>query len=368
MKIRHSLFFRFFLTLVALGTVPMAIASFFLVATYQSRVADSLSTGIARELLVNVGIQFVLIFIFVLIIATFAAYVVSRNIAQPLRILSEAARQIASGNLSLRIRVTRKDEIGALGNFFNEMVRHIKEAQERQEEASRVKSEFITVAAHQLRTPLSIMKWSHHTILDGDVGTVPQKQRELIEKAEIANEAMISLVHNLLDASRLEEGKFVYKFDRIDLIPFLFSIVEQKKLFAENKKVKVLCGQGITGELFIQADGERLAMAVGNIIDNGIRYTPSGGSVVIDLKQEENHVTLRVTDSGVGISPQDQEKLFTKFYRSPSVMHLETGGSGLGLYIARSVIASHGGDIWFESEYGAGTTFFIRLPKEGVAT
>lgn len=363
-KIRHSLFFRFFWTLVALSVMPMAISAFFFVATYHARIADRVSSAVARELLQNVAIQFFLIFFFVLIIATFAAYLISRNIARPLRTLTEAARRIGGGNLDLKINVTREDEIGTLGSFFNEMVGSIKEVRERQSEISQLKSEFISVAAHQLRTPLSIMKWSHHALLDGDAGEISKEQREMIEKAELANESMIKLVHNLLDAAGIEEGKFGYKFETMDIALLLKNLHEQKKLLADNKKVILQLGAGVSGTMMLMGDQERLSMAIGNIIDNAIRYTPAGGTVEVNLKGDSHTITVSIRDTGIGISAADREKLFTKFFRSTSVRHMETLGTGLGLFIAKNIISSHNGTIAVESEKDHGTTFLIRLPRE----
>lgn len=363
-KIRHSLFFRFFWTLVALSVIPMAISAFFFVATYHARIADRVSQAVASELLENAAIQFFLIFLFVLIIATFAAYLISRNISRPLRTLTDAARRIGEGDLNIKINITRKDEIGTLGEFFNEMVGNVKEVQERQAVISQLKSEFISIAAHQLRTPLSVMKWSHHILLDGDVGEISPKQREMIEKADLANESMIKLVHNLLDAAGIEEGKFGFKFEEMEMTSFLKNLYEQKKLLAENKQVVLRLGSGVSGAWNITGDAERLSMAIGNIIDNAIRYTPSGGTVEVDMKAEPSAVIVSVKDTGIGISIEDRERLFTKFFRGSSVRHLETLGTGLGLFIAKNVISSHNGVISVESEKGHGTTFFIRLPRE----
>ena len=342
----------------------MAISSGFLVASYQVRIAAVLGAAEARELLLNIGIQFFLIFIFVLIIATFAAYVISRNISRPLQVLTEAVRLIGEGNLKIKINILRKDEIGVLGEFFNEMVGRIKDAQERQEEISRLKSEFITVAAHQLRTPLSIVKWAYTAVLEGDFGPIAEGQRTILGKAAIANESMIKLVHNLLDAARIEEGRFGFKFERVDFGAFLKKLYEEKKLLAEKKGVVLTIDIHPKDILYLNADPEKLSIAVGNIIDNAVRYTASGGSVGISLDAEEAFAVIKIQDTGIGIAPEDKTRLFTKFYRGSNVMHLETEGTGLGLFITKNIVVSHGGEVWFNSEHTKGTTFFIKLPRE----
>ncbi len=363
-KISNSLFFRFFWTLLALGVVPMAISSVFLFATYQGTISGIVGASIASQLVRNSTIQVFLILIFVFIIATFAAIMISRNISRPLSVLTEAVRRIARGNLNVNIKVSRKDEIGALGEFFNEMVAEIKETHEREVEISRLKSEFISIAAHQLRTPLSVEKWAYRAVLDGDLGPVPKDQKEILEKAYIANESMIRLVHNLLDAARIEEGRFGLKFEHVDLITFLKKLVEEKTIFARKKQIKLTLDKSVAGEIFISADPDRLGIAVGNIIDNAIRYTAAGGIVDFSIEPDDQFVKLLISDTGIGIAKEEQSRMFTKFYRGSNVVHLETEGTGLGLFITKNIVAGHHGEIGFMSEEGKGTTFYLIFPRE----
>ena len=364
LRVHGTLFAKFFWTLTALGTIPMAISTLFLYVTYESRIRHIVDEDVARELQLNSGIQFLLIFLFVLIMATFAAYIISRNISRPLFVLTEVMKRIAGGNLNIQIRVRRQDEIGDLGNFVNEMVRRVKEARERQEEISAVKSEFISVAAHQLRTPLSIEKWAYNLLLDGDVGKVTPKQRELLEKAVMANESMIRLVHNLLDAARIEEGKFGYTFQKMDFVPFLKKLLQDRTVLLREKKINLVVQHPLPRDLFLTADEERLSIAIGNIVDNAIRYTASGGLVEISVDTAPPWVTVAVRDTGIGITKEDKDRLFTKFYRGSNVMHIATEGTGLGLFLAKNIVIAHGGEIWFRSRETEGTTFFIKLPLE----
>jgi len=362
-KIRHSLFFRFFLTLLALGIFPMGIASIFFVATYQSRIRAVLEPSDAAALIETIGIQFGLIFLFVLIIASFAAVMVTRNIARPLSVLTEAVKRIGAGNFKVHISVSRKDEIGVLGNFFNEMAERIQEAKDRQEEISKLKSEFISIAAHQLRTPLSIQKWVYQGISDGDFGKITKAQREAVEKGTIANESMIRLVHNLLDAARIEEGRFGYKFEETDIVAFTKKIVDEKMVLAKAKNITLTLAGAGEGKAILNADPDRLSIAIGNIIENAIRYTASGGTVSVRLEADTISAIIRISDTGIGISKEDQPRMFTRFYRGSNVMHMETEGTGLGLFITKNIITAHGGEISFHSEEGKGTTFLIRLPR-----
>ena len=347
-----------------LGAVPMLVSSLFLFATYQGTITGIIGARIESQLQRNSTIQVLLMLLFVFIISTFAAFVVSRSISRPLGVLTEAVRRIAKGNLNVHIKVARQDEIGALGDFFNEMISEIKETHERQEEISRLKSEFISIAAHQLRTPLSVEKWAYRAVLDGDLGEVPKTQREILEKAYMANESMIRLVHNLLDAARIEEGRFGFKFERVDFADFLKHLIEEKALFARNKSITLKSDFGAAKDIFINADADRLGIAIGNIVDNAIRYTASGGKVELTLDADEQFAKLAISDTGIGITKEEQSRMFTKFYRGSNVVHLETEGTGLGLFITKNIVVGHHGTIWFNSEAGRGTTFYIKLPRE----
>ncbi len=361
-KMRHSLFFRFFFTLLALGIFPMAVASLLFAMTYQSRIRAVFESDDAIAFIETVSIQFILIFLFVFIIATFAAIMITRHIARPLSVLTEAVRRIGAGNSKVHIGVSRKDEIGVLGNFFNEMAERIQEAKDRQEEISKLKSEFISIAAHQLRTPLSIQKWVYQGIVDGDFGRITKSQREAVEKGSIANESMIRLVHNLLDAARIEEGKFGFKFEEADISVFIKKIIDEKTVLAKAKNITLVFGDAVGGEAILNIDPDRLFIAVGNIIENAIRYTASGGTVSVRLDVNDELVSIKVSDTGIGITKDDQSRMFTRFYRGSNVMHVETEGTGLGLFISKNIITAHGGEISFHSEEGKGTTFIIKLP------
>jgi signal transduction histidine kinase len=361
-EFHNSLFLKFFWTLTALGVLPMAISSVFIFVTYQSRIKDVVGETIAMELQVNTGIQFILIFLFVLIMATFAAFMISRNISRPLQVLKEVMNRIGRGNLNIKIHVMRKDEVGDLGRFVNDMVTKVRESRDRQEEVSKLKSEFISVAAHQLRTPLSVEKWAHNLIMDGDVGKINAKQRDLLVKADMANESMIRLIHNLLDAARIEQGRFGYTFMQMDFTPFIRMLMTEREAHAKKKKVNLYMDKKLPKKLIIMADEDRLSIALGNILDNAIRYTAAKGSVSVAVEASRAWLTIKIKDTGIGIVEQDQKRLFTKFYRGSNVIHMETEGTGIGLFISKNIIIAHGGEIWFQSSEAKGTTFFVKLP------
>lgn len=230
----------------------------------------------------------------------------------------------------------------------------------------RMKTEFVSLAAHQLRTPLSAIKWTLRMILDGDLGKISKEQRDFLEKTYQSNERMISLINDLLNVTRIEEGRYLSKLTPIKIIDIVQPIVKTYKDEMKKKKIKFDFIVPKEKSPEIEADSEKIGLAVENLIDNALRYTTTGGRVTIMLKYGKKEVEILVQDSGVGIPKDQQERIFSKFFRASNVVRMETEGSGLGLFIMKNIIEAHAGKVWFETEEGKGSTFHIIFPiKEG---
>ncbi|MFH1979357.1 MAG: GAF domain-containing sensor histidine kinase [Patescibacteria group bacterium] len=231
------------------------------------------------------------------------------------------------------------------------------------EEADKVKSEFISIAAHQLRTPLSSIKWILKMILDGDLGKLSLEQMEYAKKGYSANERMILLVNDLLDAGRMEEGRFGFKLVSGDINKVVKEVASR---FTDQAKIRQINLEVAVGNepIVIGFDSSRIKMAISNLLDNAIRYTPPEGSVMIGVRGKNDSVEIFVKDTGVGI-PEDQKKrVFSKFFRADNVIRMQTDGTGLGLYLCKNIAEKHGGKIWFESKEDRGTTFYISIPRK----
>jgi PAS domain S-box-containing protein len=232
----------------------------------------------------------------------------------------------------------------------------------REKLVERMKTEFVSLVAHQLRTPLSAIKWTVRILLDRELGEITKEQQDFLEKIYQANERMISLINDLLNVARIEEGRYIYK-------PILVSI-ELLVQSVVNSYKEQLEGKGIVFDLKrperplpqVLIDAEKMTLTVQNLLANAILYTPKGGSVTISLKCVNNEVEFSIKDTGVGIPRDQQERIFTKFFRGTNVLRMETEGTGLGLFIAKNVVEAHGGRIWFESKEGQGSTFYFTLP------
>ncbi len=231
----------------------------------------------------------------------------------------------------------------------------------REKRIERMKTEFVSIAAHQLRTPLSAIKWTLKMLLTGDMGKVSKKQKEFMEKTYKSNERMITLINDLLDVSRIEEGKHLYKKIPSDIEKICKNVI---KLYKREIKEKALEFKFITpGKLpKVMVDKEKIEIAIKNIFENAIRYTPPKGKVAISLATGKKQIEVSISDTGVGIPENQQHRLFTKFFRGANIIRMETEGTGLGLFIAKNIIEAHKGRIWFESQEGKGSTFYLTLP------
>jgi PAS domain S-box-containing protein len=232
----------------------------------------------------------------------------------------------------------------------------------REKMIEKMKTEFVSISAHQLRTPLSAIKWTLRMLLDGDLGEISPEQKNFLEKTYNSNERMITLINDLLDVTRIEEGRYLYKPIPADFEPIVQLVINSYKEEFEKKKIEIWFNKPEKKLPQVVIDIEKIRLAVQNLLDNALRYTPPGGKVIVSLKYIKKEIEFSVQDTGVGIPEDQQGRIFGKFFRGANVLRMETEGSGLGLYITKNIIEAHGGKIWFESEEGRGSTFYFTIP------
>lgn len=230
-------------------------------------------------------------------------------------------------------------------------------------EASRLKSEFISIVSHQLRTPITNLRWSVDMLLSGrlDHVTVSEKQMEYFHILEANIARMNELVQDLLMVSRLEQGRLPLKPQEIKLADFMKEIMGKFQPSAQTAQINLQCNID-PEKMHITTDLSQLKIATENLIENGIRYTAAGGSVDINVVQKNGDMTVRVKDSGIGIPQKDQKFLFQKFFRTDKARTHQPQGTGLGLYITKTIVKTLGGAIGFESQENKGSTFWFTLP------
>ena len=226
----------------------------------------------------------------------------------------------------------------------------------------KAKTEFVSLASHQLRTPLSTVNWYSEMLLTGDVGEISAEQKTYLGEIYKGNQRMVDLVNTLLEVSRIELGTFGGESRPTDIVTLIESVIVEQKLQIDEKKLKLKCVFASHIPL-IQVDPKLIRMVVQNLLSNSIKYTPERGKISVSLfLDDKKNVMLKISDTGYGIPKNQQDKIFTKLFRADNVVGKDTEGTGLGLYIAKSIVDQAGGRLWFESEENKGATFHLLLP------
>lgn len=226
------------------------------------------------------------------------------------------------------------------------------------------KSEFVTVASHQLRGPVIDINWALESL--EKASGLSDTDKGIVENALAASRGMVRRIEDLLNIAKMEEGQFGYSFAETDPVDFVGKILTDTLPAARKTGVKVYFDRPAANLPQVMIDPKRLSLALTNILENAIRYNVENGEVVVkvDVMQQKPFIEVTVKDSGIGVPPEAMEKLFNKFYRADNAMKAQTEGSGLGLYITRSIINAHGGEIWIESELNRGTTVHFTIPTD----
>lgn len=232
-------------------------------------------------------------------------------------------------------------------------------------EVDRAKTEFVSLASHQLRTPLSAIRWYSEMLLSKYVGDLNEKQRQYVKEIYTGNLRMVELVNALLNVSRIDLGTFVSEPEPVNLVEICESVLAEltpqiieKKQFVE----RIFANAPQT----YNADPKLIRIVFQNFLSNSVKYTQSEGRIAAEISVRENNLYIRVSDNGYGIPKAQHTKIFEKLFRADNVRQKDTEGTGLGMYIVKAIVESSGGKIWFESEENNGTTFHVLLPLSGM--
>lgn len=235
----------------------------------------------------------------------------------------------------------------------------------KEKEIDKMKTEFVSVASHQLRTPLTGIKWFIEVMRDESIsGKLNDEQTKYLKSIETSTERMITLVNDLLNVSRIDTGnKFNIEKQKTDIIKSIKEAVEENKILAKDSQIELKFQKDFPKKLTLNIDPDKMFEVFKNLINNAIKYSSQKDSVEIGIKERSNKsITFFIKDEGLGIPEEAQKRIFQKFFRAQNVLKNQTDGSGLGLYIAKAIIEGHDGEISFESEVDKGTTFYIKLP------
>jgi signal transduction histidine kinase len=225
----------------------------------------------------------------------------------------------------------------------------------------RSKSELVAVASHQLRTPLTAMRGNVEMLIDESFGELNKEQHELLDDIDVSTIRLITMVNEMLDITKIEKGDLEMSLEKLDVKEIIDSVVGDLAGYAQRHQFEI-DSSGLTPGIAIEGDRMRVRQVFQNLIDNSIKYSRHPGKLQMSSKQENGKVELTFADNGIGIPKIEQPKLFERFYRASNTAKTASSGSGLGLYIVKSIIEQLGGSIKVESEEEVGTTFFVTLP------
>ncbi len=248
--------------------------------------------------------------------------------------------------------------------MINDQLKQLEEANKHLQKLDKAKSEFLSIASHQLRTPLSAIRGYLSLLEDGDYGALTEKQNVVLGKTEDNVKRLVALVNDLLSLARIEAGTGPkgLSLNTIDLCGLIDMVAEELMVNAKNRDIELIWKRPASAVL-AEVDKEKFEQVVMNLIDNAIDYTLEG-SVTVNLSEIGKAIVFSVTDTGIGIEPDVIDNLFTKFYRASDAVKVRPDGTGIGLYVCKTVVESHHGKVWVESQRGKGTTFFVELPKK----
>lgn len=315
--------------------------------------------AIVRHRLLNIKVIATEVFIFLLVMATLLQTFFSQDIFSIIFRLSIFLLVLAFSLLlirSVRREVQQREELQKLSAA-------LKNANDQLVQVDKAKSEFLSVASHQLRTPLTAIKGYTSMFLSGDFGKVTDPQRQNLQIIYDSAHRLAVLVSDLLDLSRIESGRMEFDFKAVNLCKIVESVINEVTPKATERKLYVYFDNVNRTCPNVRADEEKIRQVIINLIDNAIKYTLQGGVIIRLMQTAEGQLQFSVTDTGIGVDPKEKDKLFEKFFRTQAANEVTREGTGLGIYVVKKIVAAHGGKIWFDSPgVNKGTTFYFTLP------
>lgn len=361
------------------------LGSYYWLPLYRWGLVVEKNTDEAYAGVLNLGSKTVTISSFALIAVVLVAIIISRRFTEPIKSLEEGATGLLSGNFK-PIPVSSSNEIGRLTKIFDDTALELLEirkkletkidiankdleqknreliaANEELKKVDELKSDFISLVSHELKTPLSSIRISAE-YLESEAKKDPEIQKQMFEIILRNIDRLTRLINDILDLSKIEEGKMGLQLERTDISDIMNAAIENNKLLSLKKNITISIE--IPEKLSpVLVDREKLIIVMNNLIENALKFTPNGGSIVLSAKDDMDSIEVRLKDTGIGIEKDKLEKIFDKFYQVDSSSRRKIGGMGLGLSIASGIIRAHGSEIHVESEIEKGTTFSFRLKK-----
>ena len=304
--------------------------------------------------------EFLLLAFISSVLIVFTAIALAQRATQPILEIDEVAEEVSRGQLSDRVADITNDELGNLAGTFNTMLDNL-------EVLDKAKGDFVSLASHQLRTPLTSVKWYAEELLEPGLHLSKAKQKQYLGQLHASNERMIELVNALLTVSKIDVGKLPAKAEPVELHEALEQVITDLATRLRDKDIELV--KKVDAKLApVVIDRAWMRLILQDLLSNAIKYSHPKQQVEISIQQQPEHILIQVTDNGFGIPAAQQGKIFTKFFRADNAQKQGSDGSGLGMYITKAMVERAGGTIWFESHENQGTSFYVKLPVKPSAT
>ena len=293
-----------------------------------------------------------------LIIGFIGAVILAQMMTKPIKQMAEGAELIGQGKLDTNIVVKSKDELGSLARDLNKMSGQLKEIDQ-------MKSDFLASVTHELKSPLTSLIMYIDLFLTGATGKLNEKAKKFLRIMERNSNRLSRFIDDLLDMAKIERGKMEVRKESLGIFPIVSETVELMKPQADEKNIEI--AMNIPDNLpLVFVDGDRTRQIITNLLSNSIKFTPEEGKISIKIQDDKEYLQVSISDTGIGIPPDQISKIFDKFEQVKEVRERVKGprGTGLGLAIVKSLVEAQGGKIWVESEVDKGSTFYFTLPKQ----
>lgn len=302
----------------------------------------------------KVEITILLTLMGIIVVASIYSYATVKKVTSPILELTNVADSFGKGNKDIRFSIDSDDEIGKLGDTFNKMVESVVEA-------DRTKTEFLSIASHQLRTPLGIMGWNLEMLKTGDLGKLSNQMEHALDDVIEKNNYLKNVVNDLLSASRIEQGRITNETVNANIFKLTKKIIQDWRLEIAERNIEII--QSLDENLTnVTIDTEKYEQILDNLMSNSVKYNGENAKIWIDLKKEGENFNLTVRDDGIGIPEKDLDQVSDRFFRASNAPTTKTEGTGLGLYIIKKYTHVMGGKFSIESKLNEGTTVRIQLP------
>ncbi len=350
------------------------------------QVVKVLRSGISASIQNTIWTLIIPASLFIIFVASAIGIFLATQVVSPVQQLTKGVREIGKGNLDYKIKIKSKNEIGELASSFNQMTSDLKKSHQelyeysqglevlvdkrtkeltvantKLKELDKLKSEFLSFASHQLRSPLTAIKGYASLILEGTYGKTTEKIHEPVDRIFQSSNALTAMVEDFLNISKIEQGGMKYDFQMTDFKKLIETVVVEQEPNIKSKKLAISFSAQENVNYNIKLDSGKIKQVIMNLVDNSIKYTPKG-TITLLLKQIDRKIQLEIKDTGIGFNKETLPKLFAKFSREKNANKVNIQGSGLGLYLAKEIMEAHHGHIWAQSPgEGRGSSFFVEF-------